>query len=604
MSPASSNSDGPAGEFAPFAAWNPVYAASVLLGQANSGQVQAGSQVDAIPAGSQTDAIPAGSQADAIPAGSQVDAVSADMINESVASGPGFSLEGAEAAASAGPETTSAGPEMASASAEPETASAAPAPEITPAPSDSRETSAANNLTHSPAPDGATEPASASGSQKQSGANRETQKPSGVRAADPENPGVGAQIAALDFSPIGFSPIGFSPIEGSVPPPEDLTAFASGGTIRLAHGQTAVFPYLPKGVGYTVTEAPADGYTADALGAVGIVGEPTDDGMFNTVIFVNTFDTGVTPPEETVAVSGEKTWVHNGNDPAGYPQSITVNILANGRIVRTYNVTEAKGWRWSAELPKYDAAGNEIIYTVGENPAPGYTSAVNGYNITNTYVGGEPQPTVTISGTKTWIGDSARTDRPGSITVYVLADGAIVKALTVGAGDNWRWSVEMPKYGGNGKEIVYTVGEAAVSGYTSATDGYNLINTFIGKQTPSPGPLPTGGSQGGQTYAPEYPTPGVSPSPTPGAEPTAATATPGPTPEPTPAETLTPSAAPPTATRLTSGGAIEIEVPSKPGSPKTGDEGNSPLWIVFMCVSAAGLISVWAWPRLRRQGKK
>ena len=43
-------------------------------------------------------------------------------------------------------------------------------------------------------------------------------------------------------------------------------------------------------------------------------------------------------------------------------------------------------WTYSFEgLQEYDSQGNKITYTIKEEPVPGYTSEVNGYNITNTY---------------------------------------------------------------------------------------------------------------------------------------------------------------------------------------------------------------------------
>lgn len=48
-------------------------------------------------------------------------------------------------------------------------------------------------------------------------------------------------------------------------------------------------------------------------------------------------------------------------------------------------VTEADGWKWSfTGLPKYED-GNEITYTIKEDNVDGYTTVVNGYNVTNTY---------------------------------------------------------------------------------------------------------------------------------------------------------------------------------------------------------------------------
>ena len=66
------------------------------------------------------------------------------------------------------------------------------------------------------------------------------------------------------------------------------------------------------------------------------------------------------------------------------PSSITVNLLANGKKIASKTVTASDNWQYSWDnLPAY-AHGKKIIYTVTENPVAGYTSTVDGYNLTNT----------------------------------------------------------------------------------------------------------------------------------------------------------------------------------------------------------------------------
>ncbi len=147
---------------------------------------------------------------------------------------------------------------------------------------------------------------------------------------------------------------------------------------------------------------------------------------------------------ETVVVAGQKTWV-DANDQDGIrPESITINLLANGEVIATVEVTEADGWAWTFEgLAKYEA-GVEIEYTITEEAVEGYTSVVNGYNVTNTHV----PATVEVSGSKTWV-DANDQDgiRPESITVNLLANGEIVETITVTEADGWAWTFEgLAKY--------------------------------------------------------------------------------------------------------------------------------------------------------------
>jgi hypothetical protein len=164
-------------------------------------------------------------------------------------------------------------------------------------------------------------------------------------------------------------------------PRENQGVFASGGTLRLKHGQRAVFSGLPVGLGYTVEEEPVLGYVASGDGHSGVV---TLDGALAT--FVNT--TGGESEEATVTVSGAKTW-DMSKAPTGtaIPSAITIFVWNGGMLARTLTVTAADGWRWSAVLPKYDAQGNEIAYRVSEAALPGYRATVNGFDVTNAYLG-------------------------------------------------------------------------------------------------------------------------------------------------------------------------------------------------------------------------
>jgi LPXTG-motif cell wall-anchored protein len=97
---------------------------------------------------------------------------------------------------------------------------------------------------------------------------------------------------------------------------------------------------------------------------------------------------------------------------------------------------------------------------------------------------------IVISGKKTWYhGANPAVKRPDSITVIIKADGAIVTQRLITAADHWAWSFMLPKYGRDGKEIVYTVNEARFENYVKTVDGYNLINTYMpGHNTDEPWP--------------------------------------------------------------------------------------------------------------------
>ena len=110
-----------------------------------------------------------------------------------------------------------------------------------------------------------------------------------------------------------------------------------------------------------------------------------------------------------------------------------------------------------------------------EDAIEGYTTAINGFDITNTH----ETATTDVEGTKTWIDDNDRDGlRPDSITVYLYADGVEYDKKTVTEADNWAYSwTGLHKYRDGGTEIVWTIDEDAVVGYTKTIDGFDLTNT-------------------------------------------------------------------------------------------------------------------------------
>ncbi|MCY7021891.1 Cna B-type domain-containing protein [Streptococcus sanguinis] len=211
-------------------------------------------------------------------------------------------------------------------------------------------------------------------------------------------------------------------------------------------------------IAYTVAEEAVSGYTSKVDG-------------YN---ITNSY----TP--ETVKISGQKKWDDADNQDGKRPASVKVKILNGDTVVDEQNVTSANEWKYESKaLPKY-AAGQEITYTVSEEAVPGYTSKVDGYNITNSYT---PE-TTTVSGSKTWEdGDNQDGKRPASITVNLLADGQKVNTQTVGEAEGWSYNFTgLPVYK-DGQRITYTVTEEAVPGYSTNLNGYNITNSYTPEKT-------------------------------------------------------------------------------------------------------------------------
>lgn len=182
------------------------------------------------------------------------------------------------------------------------------------------------------------------------------------------------------------------------------------------------------------------------------------------------------PAVTTVDVRGTKTWSDAENQDGLRPEQVTIKLLANGTETgQTTTATAANGWTYEfTGLDAKDAQGQAITYSVAEEAVAGYTSTLNGYNLTNSHT---PE-TVSIQGTKTWEdGDNQDGLRPEQITVKLLADGVETgQTTTATAANNWTYEfTNLPKNKA-GKAISYSVAEEAVAGYNTTVNGYDLTN--------------------------------------------------------------------------------------------------------------------------------
>ena len=120
-------------------------------------------------------------------------------------------------------------------------------------------------------------------------------------------------------------------------------------------------------------------------------------------------------------IAGSKTWNDNNNQEGKRPDSITIKLLADGKIIKTVTVTEADNWAWSFEsLPVYRDQGVEIVYSITENGVEEYVTDINNYNVTNTHA---PEKT-SVNVVKSWADNNDQDGiRPNEVTVKLLANG-------------------------------------------------------------------------------------------------------------------------------------------------------------------------------------
>lgn len=231
---------------------------------------------------------------------------------------------------------------------------------------------------------------------------------------------------------------------------------------------------------YTVTEEFATKNPVDATDVytTEITGDAAT-GFTITNTYVN---------REKVSVSGKKIWEDANNQDGKRPSSITVVLHVNGskHSASTRELSEANGWSYSFEnLPKYTTDAQEILYTVKEEEVPAeysveYARTAEGNNIINKYTPGKTSVTVT----KVWE-DANNQDgkRPTEVKVQLLADGmAQDELVTLDATNNWMYTWTDLAQKKAGVDVVYTVEEVAVEGYTTeitgdARQGFTITNT-------------------------------------------------------------------------------------------------------------------------------
>ena len=185
---------------------------------------------------------------------------------------------------------------------------------------------------------------------------------------------------------------------------------------------------------------------------------------------------------ERITISGTKTWDDDNNRDNLRPESITVNLLANGEKIDSKTITANDNWEYSFNGLYKRKNGNLISYSITEDAVEHYETTINGFNITNKHT----PDTVGTSVQKVWDDDNNRDNlRPNSISVQLYADNeACGSPVTLQAPDwSYKWTGLNKK--NNGQTIDYTVREVDTpSGYDAnitgnATDGFVITNKHI-----------------------------------------------------------------------------------------------------------------------------
>ena len=306
--------------------------------------------------------------------------------------------------------------------------------------------------------------------------------------------------------------------------------------------------------------------------------------------------------KKSTSFSVEKRWVLDPALATNKPEKVTVSVLKNG--VKDDNLTvelsQANDWKASfSNLPKEDANGREIVYTVSEEELAGFKAAIsgtdeNGFTISN-YNGGR----VVIPVTKIWKGNGTH---PDHVNVQLFANNEKVATDTLNEGNAWQHSFDMPKLDANGEEIRYTVTEESVTGYTATTQsnpatGY--VNVFVNTKNDVPPTNPNGGGNGGGGNGGGGNSPKPSPSSSTPPVPSGTT--------PNPGEVLNASRPSTDSESISSVLGAEREKTDPKGSVlgagrgyvKTEDSSSMPIYFLLFALTGLGLTASILWERKR-----
>ncbi|MBO0440789.1 Cna B-type domain-containing protein [Candidatus Enterococcus ikei] len=192
--------------------------------------------------------------------------------------------------------------------------------------------------------------------------------------------------------------------------------------------------------------------------------------------------------KETTEISGKKIWNDYKNKFRTRTNSITIRLYQNDKEFKKQAVKanlKTGDWNYTfTDLPKYDAKGNEYIYTLKEDPVKEYKTRIDGTTIINTYVNNE---TTEVAGKKVWEDYQNKfKTRPESITVRLYQNDQEYQVQEIKPDKSGDWTynfTNLPKYDTEGNEYSYTLKEDPVKEYETKIEGTTITNTYENKET-------------------------------------------------------------------------------------------------------------------------
>ncbi|MFC4770578.1 Cna B-type domain-containing protein [Enterococcus hermanniensis] len=186
--------------------------------------------------------------------------------------------------------------------------------------------------------------------------------------------------------------------------------------------------------------------------------------------------TGADP--DTVKIEGRQIWQDGDNQDALRPQSMKIRLLANGTEVASERTGEQEGWHYSfTNLPKLDATGTEISYSLSGEELPDYNTTNAANMLVSTYI---PKTTTFILEKKWEDGENRANARPANVQIQLYAnDEKFGSPITLNDANQWQYTWENLALNQKGSEVNYTVKETTNVPYYTKTIEETDKNTVI-----------------------------------------------------------------------------------------------------------------------------
>lgn len=225
------------------------------------------------------------------------------------------------------------------------------------------------------------------------------------------------------------------------------------------------------------------------------------------VSYVNVGDERRIINTSTTSRTITKVWNDNNNADGLRPDHVWIQLLQNGSPYSVpSNLSATNNWTfvWGV-LPKYDADGNEYVYSIEEDTtgnvgtfyAQTYSSNGSTLTVTNT----QDQANIDIEINKSWNsgeGEEALLDAVFSIyrtatvtsgnTTTTIEDNVLYQTVTISGADNWTTTVSLPQWqtlNGDRYDYTYTVVESQVrlaldsTRFTSFTNNMSSNSQYV-----------------------------------------------------------------------------------------------------------------------------